>query len=240
MSVPLIINDRKIGVLNIADKVIGGSFDENDMKILKSMASHASVALERTGFYQKSEDLRKISVTDSLTDLFNRRFFQDRLTEEIERAKRHTQSLSVIMLDIDSFKNYNDTYGHQAGDEALRMIAGIIRNSVRNIDVVARYGGEEFAVILPMTEANAAREIAERIRSGVASRYYPDESHRSAVKLTTCLGISCFPQDADSLFDLVGNADKALYLAKVSGKNRVSVFDRARRLKNALGLLMGA
>ena len=228
MSVPLIINHRKIGVLNIADKVIGGSFDENDLKMLKSIASHVSVALERTDFYQKSEELRKISLTDSLTDLFNRRFFQDRLTEEIERAKRHNQSLSLIMLDIDNFKNYNDTYGHQAGDEALRMIAGIIRNSVRNIDMVARYGGEEFAVILPMTEA-------ERIRSSVASRYYPDESRRSAVKLTTSLGISCFPQDADSLFDLVGNADKGLYLAKVGGKNGVSVFDRTRRLKSASG-----
>jgi len=235
MSVPLIINHRKIGVLNVADKAGGSSFDEHDLKILQSIAIHASVALERTDFYQKSEDLRKISITDSLTDLFNRRFFQDRLTEEIERAKRHTQSLSLIMLDIDNFKKYNDTYGHQAGDEALRMIAGIIRNSVRNIDMVARYGGEEFAVILPVTEASAAKEIAERIRSGVASGYYPDETHRSAVKLTASLGIACFPQDADSLFDLVGNADKALYLAKVSGKNRVSLFDRARTLKNAVG-----
>jgi len=235
ISVPLIINNRKIGVLNIADKVVGTSFDENDLKILQSIASHASVALERTDFYQKSEDLRKISITDSLTDLFNRRFFQDRLTEEIERAKRHIQSLSLIMLDIDNFKNYNDTYGHQAGDEALKTVAGIIRNSVRNIDMVARYGGEEFAVILPMTESNAAKEIAERIRSGVASRYYPDGSLRSAVKLTASLGIASFPQDADSLFDLVGNADKGLYSAKVSGKNRVSVFDRDRRLKNVSG-----
>ena len=101
--------------------------------------------------------------------------------------------------------------------------------------MVARYGGEEFAVILPVTEASAAKDIAERIRSGVASGYYPDETHRSAVKLTASLGIACFPQDADSLFDLVGNADKALYLAKVSGKNRVSLFDRARTLKNAVG-----
>jgi diguanylate cyclase (GGDEF)-like protein len=203
---------------------------------LEAISIHAAVALERTSFYQRSEDLRKISITDSLTELYNRRFFQDRLTEEIERAKRYPQSLSLIMLDIDNFKKYNDTYGHQAGDEALRITAGILRNSIRNIDVVARYGGEEFAVILPMTEASAAKDIAERIRGGVDCRYFPDEFLRSTVKLSVSLGIASFPQDADNLFDLIRNADKALYVAKVGGKNVVSLFDKPRSFKNASGL----
>ncbi len=132
------------------------------------------------------------------------------------------------MLDIDNFKQYNDTYGHLAGDEALRVIAGVIRSSVRNIDCVARYGGEEFAVILPMTDVPAARDIAERIRTSIASRYFPDESLRAAVKLTASLGIASFPQHASNLFELVGNADKALYLAKINGKNRLAVFDSSQ------------
>ncbi len=235
MSIPLAINERKIGVLNIADKVSGEAFDENDLNLLVSIASHASVALDRAESYQRSEDLRKISITDPLTELFNRRFFQNRLIDEIERGKRHNQPLSLIMLDIDNFKEYNDTYGHLAGDEALKITAGVIRGSIRNIDMVARYGGEEFAVILPMTEAYAARDIAERIRSGVASRYYPDEAHRMDVRLSVSLGIASFPEDADNLLNLVGNADKALYLAKVSGKNRVSIFDKVRIHKSASG-----
>jgi len=137
------------------------------------------------------------------------------------------------MVDIDNFKQYNDTYGHPAGDEALRITAATIKNSVRNIDRVARYGGEEFAVILPMTETAAAQDIAERIRSGVAGRYFPDDAARATVKLTASLGIACFPQHADNLLDLVGNADKALYAAKVSGKNRVALFDKLRLTKNA-------
>ena len=231
ICVPLRIDQRKIGVINLTDKT-GDGFDEDDLKLVESVASHASVALDRTDYYQRSEDLRKISITDPLTDLYNRRFFQDRINEEIERSRRHGLPVSLIMLDIDNFKPYNDTYGHLAGDDALRLTAATIKNSVRNIDRVARYGGEEFAVILPMTEIAAAREIAERIRSGVAGRYFPDEALRPTVKLTASLGIASFPQHADNLLDLVGNADKALYIAKVNGKNRVAVFDKLRATKN--------
>jgi diguanylate cyclase (GGDEF)-like protein len=234
ICVPLRIDQRKIGVINLTDKT-GDGFDENDLKLVESVASHASVALDRTDYYKMSEDLRKISITDSLTDLYNRRFFQDRINEEIERSRRHGLPVSLIMLDIDNFKQYNDTYGHLAGDEALRLTAGTIKQSVRNIDRVARYGGEEFAVILPMTEIAAARDIAERIRSGVAGRYFPDDALRATVRLTASLGIASFPQHADSLFDLVGNADKALYIAKVNGKNRVALFDKQRVTKNVGG-----
>jgi diguanylate cyclase (GGDEF)-like protein len=234
ICVPLTVDQRKIGIINLTDKT-GDGFDENDLRLVESVASHASVALDRTDYYKMSEDLRKISITDSLTDLYNRRFFQDRISEEIERSRRHGQPVSLIMLDIDNFKQYNDTYGHLAGDEALRLTAATIKSSVRNIDRVARYGGEEFAVILPMTEIEAARDIAERIRSGVAGRYFPDDALRAAVKLTASLGIASFPQHADNVFDLVGKADKALYIAKVNGKNRVALFDKLRVTKNGGG-----
>jgi diguanylate cyclase (GGDEF)-like protein len=234
ICVPLKINQRKIGIINLTDK-IGDGFDENDLRLVESIASHASVALDRTDYYKMSEDLRKVSITDSLTDLYNRRFFQDRISEEIERSRRHGLPVSLIMLDIDNFKQYNDTYGHLAGDEALRLTAAILKHSVRNIDRVARYGGEEFAVILPMTEIAAARDIAERIRSGMAGRYFPDDALRATVKLTASLGIASFPQNADNLFDLVGSADKALYVAKVNGKNRVALFDKLSAPKNGGG-----
>lgn len=224
MSIPLKVHHRKIGVLNVADKVDGGSFNEKDLRLFESIGGHAAVALERTGFYRMSEDLRKISLTDSLTELYNRRFFQDRMNEEIERARRHSHPVSLIMLDIDDFKNYNDTYGHLAGDEALRLTASIIKSSVRNIDLVVRYGGEEFAVILPLTETMSARDIAERIRTGVSGRFFPDDSMRTSVRLTVSLGIASFPIHAGNMIELVGNADKALYLAKVSGKNKVRFY----------------
>ena len=232
MSIPLKVHHRKIGVLNVADKIGEDSFNEKDLKLFESIAGHAAVALERTGFYRMSEDLRKISLTDSLTELYNRRFFQDRMNEEIERARRHSHPVSLIMLDIDDFKNYNDTYGHLAGDEALRLTASIIKNSVRNIDLVVRYGGEEFAVILPLTETIAARDIAERIRTGVSGRFFPDDSMRTSVRLTVSLGIASFPIHAGNMIELVGNADKALYLAKVSGKNKVRFFSSSDGLQS--------
>jgi diguanylate cyclase (GGDEF)-like protein len=233
ICVPLKIHQKRIGVINLTDKAGTGVFDEGDLKLIESIASQASVALDRTGFYKMSEDLRKISNTDSLTDLYNRRFFQDRIVEEIERARRHSQSISLIMLDIDNFKSYNDTHGHLAGDEALRLTAATLKSSVRHIDLVARYGGEEFAVILPMTEIEAAKDIAERIRSGVAGRYFPDGEMHHAIRLTVSLGIASFPEQADNMFDLIGNADKALYLAKVTGKNQTTTFDKTKAVRNA-------
>jgi diguanylate cyclase (GGDEF)-like protein len=235
ICVPLRIDQRKIGVINLTDKT-GDGFDENDLKLVESVASHASVALDRTDYYKMSEDLRKISITDSLTDLYNRRFFQDRINEEIERSRRHGLPVSLIMLDIDNFKQYNDTYGHLAGDEALRLTAATIKNSVRNIDRVARYGGEEFAVILPMTEIAAARDIASFLNSqwGGWPLLSDDALRALAVKLTRpAWGFTSFPQHADNPFDLVGNADKAL-CAKLNGKNRVAVFDK---LRAATGML---
>jgi diguanylate cyclase (GGDEF)-like protein len=236
LSVPLKIRARSIGVLNVTDKINGAAFAASDLKLLDTIAKHACIALERSNFYEKAEDLRRISITDSLTDVYNRRFFQDRLAEELGRAKRHSHALSLIILDIDNFKNYNDAYGHLAGDEVLRVTSAVLKSSVRNIDVVARFGGEEFAVILPVTEAMAAQDIAERIRHSFASRFLPDHSALLQGNLSMSLGIACFPKDSGSVLELIGNADKALYRAKLSGKNRVSIFDRAESFKSASGL----
>jgi len=235
MSVPLRSGQHKIGVLNLADRVNRESFQKRDLRRLEALAGHVTATLEKAESSRRTEDLKKISITDGLTDLFNRRFFQERLTEEIERAKRHGHSVSLIMLDIDDFKNYNDTYGHLVGDEALKMVASLIRKSVRTIDLVSRYGGEEFAVILPITEVAATCSVAERIRSSVAGQFFPDQAFQFAVKVTVSMGIASYPAEAENLQELIGNADKALYLAKVGGKNKVAVFDRNKRVRPQSG-----
>jgi diguanylate cyclase (GGDEF)-like protein len=235
MSVPLRSGEHRIGVLNLADRIEGESFQKRDLRRLEALAGHVTATLEKAESSRKTEDLKRISITDALTDLFNRRFFQERLSEEIERAKRHGHSVSLIMLDIDDFKNYNDTYGHLVGDEALKIVASLIRGSVRTIDLVSRYGGEEFAVILPITEVAATWSVAERIRSSIAGHFFPDQNFQIAVKVTVSLGIASYPAEAESVQELIGNADKALYLAKVGGKNKVAVFDRNKRVKSPFG-----
>jgi diguanylate cyclase (GGDEF)-like protein len=221
LSVPLLLKDRKLGVLNLTDKTDGGIFEENDLQLLESIASHAVVALDRGERQLAAETLKKISLTDPLTELYNRRFFQERLQEEIQRAERHNQPLSLIMLDIDNFKKLNDTFGHLEGDEVLKNVAGDIRQALRGIDLVARYGGEEFAIILPMTSPTAARKVAERIRRKVGSRHSPVTSQNPGWHLSISLGVATWGEEISSGRDLMDAADRALYQAKNNGKNQV-------------------
>lgn len=223
VSIPLKIDSRVIGVLNITDKITGEVFSDDDLKLLTSFASYASIALERGAYYSMSEELKTISMTDPLTDLFNRRYFRERLYEEVERVKRHDERFSLFVIDIDNFKDFNDRYGHQAGDEILRGVSRAIRKAVRGMDVVARYGGEEFAALLPHTGREDAREIAERVRKGVEE--IESESVDYDVPITISLGVAEFPTDAANMDSLIDKADKAMYRAKRTGKNRVVVYD---------------
>lgn len=233
ISIPLKINSRTVGVLNIADKITGEVFSEDDLNLLLSFATHASIAIERSEYYNKSEVLKKISITDPLTELLNRRYFEERLMEEMERSRRYHYPLSLIILDIDDFKNYNDVNGHLVGDEGLRITASCIRNAVRTIDVVARYGGEEFAVILPQTKKEVASLIAERIRTEVEKTYYPMEETQPSGEFTISLGLAAYPEDAKEMLELIDNADKSMYAAKIAGKNRVVTFSPGLLNKNS-------
>ena len=159
ISVPLKLRDRAIGVISLADKITGEVFSQEDLQLLQAMGSYISIAIERSELYEKTEELKKISITDPLTGLLNRRYFQERLTEEVERSKRHKIPVSLVIMDIDNFKAVNDTYGHPAGDEILKCLSQALRNYIRTIDVAARYGGEEFTVILPQTNKEEARII---------------------------------------------------------------------------------
>lgn len=221
VSIPLKVNTRTIGVLNISDKITGEVFSEEDRDVLLSFAHYASVALERGEYYREAKELKEVSITDPLTGLLNRRYFQERVFEEAERSKRHRQAFTLFMIDIDGFKNFNDSYGHIAGDQALRTVANALREGVRAIDVVARYGGEEFSVILPYTNKGDSIIIAERIRKGVEDTRFWGEKVPPGEKLTISLGIATYPDDSDSIEGIVERADRALYLAKARGKNMV-------------------
>ncbi|MEK6759869.1 MAG: diguanylate cyclase [Deltaproteobacteria bacterium] len=224
ISIPLKLDNRVIGVINVSDKLTGEVFSEQDLHLLQSFANYASIALERGAYYSMSEELKMLSMTDPLTGLFNRRYFHERLFEEMERVKRHGESFTVFMMDIDNFKLTNDRYGHMAGDEILKCVARTIRDAVRSMDVVARYGGEEFAVILPHTGKKGAFVIAERIRRNVGeARVGVGDGFEC---ITISLGVAEYPNDAANIDDLIDKADKAMYLAKKMGKNRVVVHEQ--------------
>ncbi len=224
LSVPLKLRNRTIGVLNLADKITGEVFSEEDLQLLQAIGSYVSIAIERSELYEKTEELKRISITDALTGLLNRRYFQERLTEEIERSRRHRIPVSLIIVDIDNFKGYNDTFGHLGGDEILVLLGQALRNYIRAIDVAARYGGEEFTIILPQTNKEDARIIAERLCKEIERNETLQKKYSELARLTVSVGLATFPDDAETFEDLIRNADRALYQAKLQGKNRVVTF----------------
>lgn len=183
---------------------------------------------------QSQVALKSLASLDGLTGVSNRREFDRRLQVETERSRRYSHSCSLLMLDIDYFKKLNDTYGHQAGDEALRVVASLIKQKIRPIDQVARYGGEEFAIILPETSGNEALAIAERLRRAIAN-YEIMVAQGQAIHVTISGGVATFPEDAGSEEVLTFTADQSLYVAKHSGRNRVVSSSSASFITSVLG-----
>jgi diguanylate cyclase (GGDEF)-like protein len=171
-----------------------------------------------------NERLNQLSITDGLTEIYNHRHFQDRLSEEVGRVQRSKDSVvSLLILDIDDFKHFNDTYGHQCGDMVLKQLAGILRNNVRSIDVLARYGGEEFAVILPNAGTEEAANVAERICKAVRSTPF-SFGEGTSVKVTVSIGVGSLARGQGEKSELIRKADNALYAAKAKWKDRVEVW----------------
>jgi diguanylate cyclase (GGDEF)-like protein len=226
VSVPLKIDDRIIGVINLSDKASGEVFDEEDLKLIQSFATHAAIVMERNVFYNRAEELKKLTITDTLTGLLNRRYLNERLKDEVARSERYGHHLSILMLDLDGFKYCNDTFGHLFGDKTLKDIADTLLNTVRSMDIVARYGGDEFMVILPETGETLAIDIAERLRINVEKNAVlpRDVSGQRQQTLTSSIGIACYPEHGKTIDLLLENVDKALYRAKNKGKNRIEVF----------------
>lgn len=168
-----------------------------------------------------TNELKELSIRDGLTGLFNHRYFYNKLTEELNRAKRYASNLSILMLDIDDFKHYNDTNGHPEGDELLKAIGVIIRGNLRDTDIACRYGGEEFAIILPETEKESAVTFAERLRYAISNHEFSGKETQPGGNITVTIGVCSYPDDSLELRDIVKKADAALYRAKREGKNRV-------------------
>lgn len=166
---------------------------------------------------EKNHLLKSLAATDALTGLRNRRAFQERLTDEVARARRHGNPLSLVLVDIDHFKSYNDTFGHPRGDEVLRNVGRLLSRMMRDTDFAARYGGEEFAVILTHTDRSGARQVAERLRRGIEQATWEERP------ITASLGVASLGDDAITHEELLEQADKALYRSKEQGRNRVSL-----------------
>lgn len=167
-----------------------------------------------------NEKLKQLSTIDPLTQIYNRRHFMATMAVEFERSERYDTPLSFVMLDIDHFKNLNDTYGHQAGDEVLRGIGALLKQKLRTGDMPGRYGGEEFSALLPQTEIDGAAEFAERFRASVEAALF--SSQGTEIRITASLGVaSCPDKNVACEADLIRLADEALYMAKESGRNKV-------------------
>jgi diguanylate cyclase (GGDEF)-like protein len=229
ICVPLLKNDNVLGVLNI-ESAFNRSLTEKDINLLTSFAGPVAMAIDNARLHAKATSL---ALTDGMTGLYNRRAFDQFLETELVRAERYDHSLSLIILDMDSFKEYNDTYGHPAGDERLKAIANVLLENMRDPDVVARYGGEEFALILPHTTKEGAIFLAERLRKAAekqAHRVPVDQGYISGY--TISLGVATFPADGITASALLRAADNAELTAKRLGKNRVCTAENSETLPN--------
>lgn len=216
LAVPLITKGKVIGVFTIESTRLQ-AFGQHDVNVLNALSGYAIIAIENARLFEQT---KRLAITDGLTELFNHRYLHETLERTLERCLRETQPLALIMIEIDNFKWYNDTYGHRQGDEALRTVADLLRRGSRPNDLVARYGGDEFMIVLPNTTKEAAFEIAERIRRMVEA--YPFLLAENLVtSVTLSLGVAATPEDGTSVGAIIEAVDRAQYSSKNSGGNKV-------------------
>ncbi len=219
MLVPMIAHGKNLGVLT-AESPEAGSFTEKDEAMLAVLARSAAMALDNAMLHRKMEEL---TMTDELTGIYNYRHFTQKLKEEQRRAARYDQPLSMIMLDIDWFKRFNDSYGHEVGNLVLKGITESVKQCIRDVDIFARYGGEEFVVLLPQTPKAEAAIIGERIRTKIEEATFFGGDNIPDLKVTVSIGVTSYPENGKPYDELLTLADQALYRAKGAGKNLVCV-----------------
>ena len=213
-----------LGVLSIARRK--RRFTHEEEELLQYLAGQAVVSIENATLHEAVE---RQAVTDELTGLANLRAFMNRLEQEIERSRRFSTPLALVMLDLDHFKHINDEYGHQQGDEVLALVADVLRDFSRDIDAPARYGGEELAVVLPQTDSEGAEQLAERIREAVERLEVPRvDGGAGSLHLQASFGVASLPENAVDRAGLIAAADAALYRAKRAGRNRVERAETVR------------
>ncbi len=213
MCIPLVSFGQTLGVL-LLDSAETGTFQSGDTQSLESVADICATAIQNAHYVER---VKQLAYLDGLTGIFNRRFFELRISEEIERARRFDTGMAVIMVDIDNFKRLNDEFGHLLGDEVLRQVSSIFHQQLRKIDVVCRYGGEEFAMLLSQTNSQHALSVAEKLRRLVETWQFPGVPRR----VTISAGAASYPEDGTTRDELVKAADAGLYAAKQAGRNLV-------------------
>jgi len=248
VGAPIIIQDQVVGFLNV-NSAMPNAYNQTDAERLQTFAHHAAVAIENARLYQqaqqeilerlKAEDalrqqrdhledivqertaeLQRLAITDSLTGVFNRRHLLILGEQALEQARRYQRPLAALMIDIDHFKQINDRYGHAVGDEALKKLAECLQSNLRAADILGRYGGEEFVVLMPETDLETARRIAERLCEGI--RALTIETEHAPIHFTTSIGVAVFDDARDATVDsLIQRADQAMYAAKQAGRNQV-------------------
>jgi len=214
--IPLKAKDRVNGIIVADNFITNDPITKDDIRMLTMLANQAGLAIENSQLYELTVERAH---SDYLTNLWNHGYFQYLLQSEVEKAKATKSPLTLVMIDIDDFKIYNDTLGHQAGDKILKTLANLLRNQSRKMDYVCRYGGEEFTIILPQTDKKEAFLIAERIRMDIQKHPFLNEEIFPHKQLTVSLGMATFPKDGLLPADLITTSDKSLYQAKNKGKN---------------------
>ncbi|MGA1869243.1 MAG: diguanylate cyclase [bacterium] len=217
MGLPLLKDNQLIGIINL-HKLATNAFSESNREYYMLVADYISNSIVKATLFQEAKNLSNI---DDLTQLFNRRYFFEVAYQEIKRAKRYCRKISLLMLDIDHFKHFNDYYGHLKGDYALKVVARILHSHAREADIVGRFGGDEFLMLLPETDKTGCKILAERIRQKIA-HVFPFSNEGLQPHLTATIGIATFPDDAQCRHSLLEYADKALYFGKINGRNIVS------------------
>ena len=218
---PIIVQGEVRGIIHL-DSMKKDAFDREDLEFTELLAKEIAIAMERSFLFAQIKD---IAIRDGLTGCFNRRKFDVDIAVGLAEAKQLEKKLSLLMLDIDYFKKYNDNHGHQKGDELLRRLVSILSLNTRPGDTVYRYGGEEFAVLLQAAQKKVAIEVAERLRAMVEDEQFKgEERSQPGGKVSISIGVATFPEDASSVVQLIAAADSVLYQAKEKGRNQVCSF----------------
>lgn len=224
---PFLIENKVVGAFMLG--FVNKNISEYEKNVLEILTNQMSIAISNALLFEK---VNLMATTDGLTGVFNHRYFQEKLTDEIERALRYGEKFVLMLLDIDHFKKVNDTYGHPVGDLVLKSVSKILKSTTRKVDIVARYGGEEFAIIMVQTDKQGAIKFAERLRKAIEESEVITQGGK--LKVTVSIGLSSFPDDAKDKSLLIERADKALYKAKKGGRNRVVPYDSSLETENSI------